>query len=184
MSPNPRWLPWLSLCVALAFAAPPAEAQSCTATGRGAGSCTVVGLGISIAVGRATHLTVSAVSTPLTTPSASHYDAGFAATAGPTLTVRSNAPWSLAISAVSATWQAADTQSEPARPDKPAGDLLWGTSSAGPFTPLGTAPVTVASGLGATAGSSLSLHYRTLYAYGSDAPGAYALQIVFTITTP
>jgi hypothetical protein len=30
----------------------------------------------------------------------------------------------------------------------------------------------------------VALHYRTLYAYGSDTPGAYSLQIVFTLTAP
>lgn len=162
----------------------PASSQTCTASGRGASSCGMGGLMISFSVAKAAHLTVSPAGTALTTPTSAHYDLGYAATTGPSLTVRSNTPWSLAISAATTTWNASDIQSEPARTNKPAADLLWSQSSGGPFTPLSTTPVTLAGGGASTSGTVIPLFYRTLYGWGLDTPGDYALGIVFTLTAP
>lgn len=179
-----RLLPSLLLALGVLLSVRPAAAQTCTATGRGASSCDATGLGISISIGRATSLTVSSTSTPLATPTPAHLDAGFAATSGPSLTIRSNAPWSLAISAGASVWTASDTSTEPARVDKPAGDLRWSTSSGGPFAILQITPVTVVSGPGPTAGTTTPLFYRTVYSWPLDTPGAYSLQVVFTLTAP
>jgi hypothetical protein len=170
------------LALALAVSTVPGAAQNCTGRGSAA-SCSVTGP-ISIAIGRATHLTVAPVVTPLTTPTPAHYDAGFAATNGPTLTMRANSAWSLAISSATATWTATNTNPEAARTNKPASDQRWSTSAMGVFTALGTTPSTVATGAGATAGANVSLFYRTLYSWGLDTPGAYSLQVVFTLTAP
>jgi hypothetical protein len=170
------------LALACAGFAAPVAAQNCSGRGSAA-SCAVTG-SISIAIGRATHLTVAPVTTPLTTPTPGHYDAGFAATDGPTLTVRANSGWSLAISSATATWTATNTNPEAARTNKPAGDQRWSTSAMGVFTALSTTPTTVATGAGATAGANVSLFYRTLYSWGLDTPGAYSMQVVFTLSAP
>lgn len=186
MRPRSTWSEWtLLLGLALSMAVPAETLSAQTCTGRGAASsCNVSGLSISINIARATHLTVVPVATPLTTPTPAHYDAGFAATNGPTLTMRANKSWSLAISSAAATWTAVNTNPEPARTTKPASDQLWSTSVAGVFTALGTTPTTVTTGAAATAASTVTLFYRTNYAWGVDTPGAYSLQVVFTLTAP
>jgi hypothetical protein len=152
--------------------------------GRGGSTCSVAGLRITINIGRATQLTVSPTTTPLTTPTPADYATGYAPTNGPSVTVRSNSPWSVAISAATATWAAVNTGSEPARTNKPAGDLRWSLTPTGTFTGLSTTPATVSTGAAATTGTSFALYYRTLYSYALDTPGAYSLQVVFTLTAP
>ena len=169
-----------SLC---AIATPLRGQGSCT-NNLGSCSTTTGTMLINITIGRALLLTVTPSSTSLTSPTTTHYDAGFAATTGPTTAISSNAPWTLAISSATATWSATNTQTQPARTDKPASDLRWSTSSAGPFAALTTSPVTVASGTATTGVTAASLFYRTLYSWALDTPGEYSLQVVFTISSP
>jgi hypothetical protein len=176
-----RALAALALCLALAG---PLRAQSnCTETGP---TCTTASgtLMINITIGRALFLTVTPSMTALTSPTTAHYDAGFAETTGPTTAIRSNAPWVLAVSAASAVWSATNTQTQPARTNKPAEDLLWATSPGGPFVPLTISPASVASGNASTGTTAASLFYRTLYSWALDTPGEYSLQVVFTISSP
>ena len=176
-----RALTGLAMCLALAM---PLRAQS-TCTETGAGCSTASGtLLINITIGRALFLTVTPSTTVLTAPTAAHYDAGFAETTGPTTAIRSNAPWVLAVSAASAAWSATDTQTQPARTNKPAEDLLWATSPGGPFVPLTISPAEIASGNASTGATAASLFYRTLYSWALDTPGEYNLQVVFTISSP
>lgn len=128
-------------------------------------------------------LTLSSTTTDLATPTTAIYNQGFAETTGPVATIRSNAPWALSISALSPTWGAVSTDTEPARPDKAASDLSWATSPGGAFTDLSTSAVQIASGL-PTLGSSVSLFYRTRYLWAVDTPGNYSLQVIFTIAAP
>jgi hypothetical protein len=128
-------------------------------------------------------LVLSSTVTTLTTPTPAIYDAGFATNTGPGATIRSNAPWALSINALTATWTGVDTQIEPARTDKPASDLSWATATAGIYTNVSLTPVQITTG-GATAGTVISLFYRTNYAWTVDTPGNYSLQIVFTIAAP
>lgn len=172
---------WLGLL--LVVAAAPLHAQtSCTAN---PATCSTSSgsLRVSITIQPAFSLTIAPASTILATPTPAIYDAGYAATNGPTATIKSNAPWTLAISASTATWSATNTQSEPARTNKPSTDLQWSTNALGPFTGVTTTPVSVRTGT-ATATSSVALFYRTLYSWGLDTPGLYSLQVVFTITSP
>jgi hypothetical protein len=146
-------------------------------------SCSIGGLSIQIAIGPAFRLTLSPATTSLISPTPTHYDAGMAPTTGPIATVVSNAPWTLSISAAAVTWSAVNTESEPARTDKPATDLKWSANAGGPFVPLTTSPATVTSGA-ATSGSTVSVFYQTLYSWTADPPGEYSLQVVFTISSP
>ena len=162
-----------------------AAAQSCTANLLGgSGTCSTASIAASLTIGNVVQLSISATSTALTSPGITNYNAGFVADAGPTATLQCNGPCRLQISAATATWTGTTTVlSAPARANKPASDLTWSTSAGGPFTGLTTTPVTVQS-LAATAGSSASLFYRTLYAWNVDTPGNYSLTVVFTLASP
>lgn len=172
-----------ALILLLAFASALQAQSNCTSNPAPCSTASGTLL-INFTIGRALQLTVTPTSTSLTTPTPAHYDAGFAATTGPTTSIRSNAAWTLAISASASTWTAVSTQTEPARANKPAGDLTWSTSSGGPFVALSTTPVTVASGSATAGATAASLFYRTLYSWALDTPGDYSLQIVFTLTAP
>lgn len=157
-------------------------AQTCTAPVP-AGTCTVA-TSTTLTIGLVVRLVLSSIATPLTAPAEADYDAGFAANAGPTATVQANTPWRLQISAGAATWTAIST--EPgvvARPGKPAGDLTWSAAAGGPFAGLSVTPVDARTGV-ATAGSVGDFFFRTLYSWGLDTPGSYALTVVFTLMAP
>lgn len=159
-----------------------AGAQNCTATGAPA-SCSLPG-SVSMTAGRVVQLQVSAASTALAAPTTADFDAGFNATAGPTLTVSANASWTLSLRASSPLWTATNTSpGAPARTNKPAGDLKWSTASNGAFASLTTGDVNLVSGA-ATASSATSLYFQTLYNWTLDTPGSYSLAVVLTLTSP
>ena len=132
---------------------------------------------------RVVQLSISPGTTALAVPTPADYNAGFVASNGPTVTVRANASWTLSISSGIANWSAVNTQSEPARTNKPATDLSWSTAAAGPFVDLSTTAGTFASG-NRTAGTLLTVFYRTKYSWLLDTPGIYSLPVVFTIVAP
>lgn len=167
--------------IGLPMTASSASAQ-CTASGAPA-NCGLPGT-VSMTAGRVVRLQMSAVSTPLTAPLPADFDAGFNATTGPTLTVSSNASWTLSLRAAAATWTATNTSpGAPARINKPAADLKWAKLSAGPFAALTTSNVTLVTGA-ATASSVTTLYFQTLYNWTLDTPGNYSLAIVLTLTSP
>jgi hypothetical protein len=140
-------------------------------------------LQITITIANTFEMSLSNTTTSLSAPTTATYNAGFAEDAGPSATIRSNAPWTLSISALTATWSAVNTEAEPARANKPASDLGWAVSSLGPFTDLTINPVQVTSGP-RTLASTISLFYRTRYQWDLDTPGIYSLPVVFTIVAP
>jgi hypothetical protein len=140
-------------------------------------------LQITITIANTFEMSLSSSTTTLATPNTAIYDVGFAEDAGPTATIRSNAPWTLSVSALTATWSAVNTETEPARANKPASDIAWATTSLGPFTDLTTTPAQIASGP-RTLASIISLFYRTRYQWDLDTPGIYSLPVVFTIVAP
>jgi hypothetical protein len=134
--------------------------------------------------GRVVRLQLSALSTTLTAPVPTDFDAGFNATTGPTLTVSANAPWTMQIRASTAFWAAVNTSpGAPARTNKPAADLTWSKTSGGTFTPLTTTDVSLVTGT-ATAASATTLFFHTVYGWTVDTPGNYSLAIVLTLTSP
>jgi hypothetical protein len=176
-----RQLIEIAFAVGTALIAAPAAAQ-CTASGAPA-SCNQPG-SASMTAGRVVRLQVSAGSTPLTAPTPADFDAGFNATTGPTLTVSANAPWMLQVRASAASWTATNTSpGAPARTNKPAADLQWARSSAGPFVALSTTDATLVSGT-ATASTATTLYFQTLYGWTTDTPGNYSLTVVLTLTAP
>jgi hypothetical protein len=161
--------------------APPASAQ-CTATGAPA-NCGLPG-SVSMTAGRVIQLQMSAGSTALTAPTPADFDAGFNATTGPTLTVSANAPWTLSLRALAATWTATNTSpGAPARTTKPAADLKWSTASNGSFSSLTTSDANLVTG-SATASHATTLYFHTLYGWTLDTPGNYSMSIVLTLTSP
>ena len=172
----------LTLIIAAVSTTPAALTAQCTASGAPA-NCGVPG-SVSMTAGRVVRLQMTAGSTPLTAPSPADFDAGFNSTAGPTLTVSANAPWSLNVRAASAVWTATNTSpGAPARANKPAGDLKWSTASGGSFSALTTTDTNLVSGA-ATASTATTLYFQTLYNWTLDTPGSYTLSVVLTLTSP
>lgn len=170
----------LAIAASLTLVSSAARGQ-CTVTG--AGSCSLPG-DVSMTAGRVVLLQVSASSTSLTAPTTADFDAGLNSTSGPTLTIRANASWALNLRSSTALWTATNTSpGAPARTDKPAADLLWSTSPGGPFVALTTSNASLVTG-GATAGTSTTLYFQTLYAWILDTPGDYGLTLVLTLTSP
>ena len=100
------------------------------------------------------------------------------ATTGPTFTVKSNRAYKVQISAATANFNTATSYS------KPASDLTWSTASNGTFVGLSTTAADVDAG-GATAGStSVGLFYKTTFNLLQDVPGAYNLDVKFTLVAP
>jgi type VI protein secretion system component VasA len=127
---------------------------------------------------------MSAGSTALTAPTPTDFDAGFNATTGPTLTVSSNAAWTLHIRSAATFWTATNTSpGAPARTTKPAADLQWSTASNGTFNALTTSDVNLVV-CAATASNATTLFFQTLYSWTLDTPGNYSLSVVLTLTSP
>jgi hypothetical protein len=104
--------------------------------------------------------------------------AGYVTTPGTNATVRANSPWRLMISSASeTTWQTSDGSA------KPASDLLWSTSSNGVFTSLTTTAATAAQGTAGT-GFFTPFYLRSRVGWQVDAPGTYALTLMYTLTAP
>lgn len=159
-----------------------ARAQACTANGAPA-NCNRTG-SVTMTAGRVVQLLMAPTSTTLTNPAPADFDAGFNATTGPTLTMRSNAAWTLHIRSGAALWTATNTSpGAPARTTKPAADLKWSTASNGTFSALTTTDVNLVTGA-ATAGSVTTLYFQTLYGWTLDTPGNYSLPVVLTLTSP
>lgn len=157
---------------------------ACSVDKRTGGTCTIGGTAthaITLTISRAVRLELSASSIPLAAATGADFDAGFGQTAGPTLTVKSNAPWALSVRATQATWTESGAT---ARVGKPSADFLVGSSPLGPFLALTTTPVTLASGAAGTSGTVLPLTFRVAYAWLLDTPGSYTIPIQLTITSP
>jgi len=172
----------IAAVIGLTASASGASAQQCQGSGA-PDNCGIPGT-VSMTAGRVVRLQMPAASTPLTAPTPADFDAGFNATAGPTLTVSANASWTLSLRAAAATWTATNTSpGAPARTNKPAADLKWSTASNGTFAALTTGDVTLFTG-SATASNATTLYFQTLYNWTLDTPGNYSMAVVLTLTAP
>lgn len=168
------------LCALPLLIALPLHAQtSCLANPASCSTATGT-VQVSITIGRAFQLNIAPATTNLAVPTPAIYDAGYAATTGPTATIRANAAWTLGISALAGTWSATGPD---ANTSKQSTDLQWATSSSGPFTGVTTTAAPVANN-NATASSAIPLYYRTLWSWARDGAGTYSLTVVFTISSP
>jgi len=119
-------------------------------------------------------LTISSANTTLTVPKASDFGSSAGVTsAGPTITVSSNAGYTLTASADASTW------SGPAGTSKPAGDLKMKVG-AGSVVALGV----VGSSSAGTAATVYGISYNTIYNFTTDKPGTYTLVVNYTLTAP
>jgi hypothetical protein len=135
---------------------------------------------VKVTVATVLRLTVSQAATTLTAPNEAAYDAGFQNDNGPVAGIKANRAWTLKVSANAAAWTAANG----ARAGKPAGDLLWATSSGGAYSAFTTTPATFTSMASGTGNASQQMYYRTLWSYAADTPGDYSLVVVFTLSAP
>jgi hypothetical protein len=175
-------LPLAALLVAVGLAPVRVAAQLCNATTPN-GTC-MASTTTTMTAGTILELSLSTGATVLTPPSTAGYDAGFMADNGPTATVKSNRAWTLRIAAGAATWTATNTTGGvTARANKPAADLQWSASPAGPFAGATVAGADLATG-NATGGAATTLSFRTLYDWTLDTPGAYSLVVRLTLSAP
>jgi len=97
-------------------------------------------------------------------------------TNGPSYQVQANRNYKVQISANAAAFTGPYA--------KPAGDLAWSTSSGGTFAGLTTTPTDISSGGPTTLSAVTSLFYKTTYAFATDLPGSYSLDVKFTLVAP
>ncbi len=171
------------LAAALMMAAASAQAQSCSANS--AAGCSV-NTTASVTVPTMVELTVAgAGSIALTSPTAADLVTGYVQDAGPTITVRSNRAWTLAVHTTSpVNWIYSGTQGGL----KPITDLTWSNAANGSYNAITTSAVAVVSNQARTNAGAPTIFFRTLYPndFSDDrnAAGSYSLPLTFTLTAP
>ncbi len=138
----------------------------------GSGACAVTNT-VSLTLGKYARLSIDNATTTLVTPAASDFGtAGGVNTTGPTLTVSSNAPWTLTAS-TAAAWTGSGNNSKPVTDIKAKAGA--GSLTAFPF----------AAGTGtAVAGTTIGMTYNTIYNFVTDTPGSYSLVVSYTLSAP
>lgn len=170
-------------------------AQTCTSTGTaaaisaitGGGTCNTSG-NANVTIPRVVRLTTSQPTTTLTTPTAAHYDAGFAPTTGPLLSMQSNAGHTVQVRTSATTFTASGGTPGPDAPRaaKPAADLRVDTAATFPNNwAMSTTNRTVRTRTtAATTPVTVQLFYRLLLSWTLDTPGTYTIPIFVRITSP
>jgi hypothetical protein len=166
----------------LALSARALAAQSCS-IGTAPGNCTAT-TSATVTIGRVVQLTLATTATAIATPTITDYTNGYVTGSGQTVSIRANANVVVQVAARTAAWSATNTTTGVAAwTTKPSTDLQLGPSASGPFTALTTAGYTLSS-TGPTATLDLPLAYKVLLAWGTDTPGQYSLDVVYTVTAP
>lgn len=163
-----RMIVALGAVLGLAFSAT-ANAQTCTTAG-----CSVTTTA-SVTIPTLQKLTLSATATALTAPTIDQLDVTPVADNGPTVTGKANVPFSVTISAPAGFTTPAGA--------KGAADVSWSLTSGGTFTPLSSTGANVIHQTTTGGSQNVSIFYQTLWRT-TDAPGAYSLSIVYTLTEP
>lgn len=171
------------------------EAQTCTFTGSaaaitattGTGTCNTTG-NANVTIPRVVRLTTNQVTTPLATPTAAAFTAGFQQTTGPVLSMQSNAGHSVLIRSTAAAFTASGGTPGPDAPRaaKPAADLRVDTTATFPNNwAMSTTNRTIRlRTTAATTPVSVSLFFRVLLSWTLDTPGTYTLPLIITMTSP
>ena len=167
---------WAGALAAMLVVAPSAAAAQATCTGN---PCSVQ-LTASATVNDVLRLTLSGATTSLGTPAEADYDAGYKDVAGPTASVKSNRPWHVDIAGAAASFTYAGSL---ANPNKPATDLLWGTSAGTYSNNMGSSAVLM-NGATGTGSASQAVYFRTLWSWTSGVPGTYSLVVNVTLAAP
>ena len=172
----------VGVAAALAISARGLAAQSCS-IGTAPGSCTAT-TSATVTVGKVVQLTLATTGTVIATPTITDYTNGYITGSGQALSVRANASVVVQVAARTAAWSATNTTAGVAAwTTKPSTVLQLGAAAAGPFTALTTAGYTLSS-TGPTATLELPVAYKVLLNWGSDTPGQYSLDVVYTVTAP
>lgn len=149
------------------------------------GTCTTTNTA-SVSVGALVKLGMTTTTTALTNPTADDIAAGAViADAGPQFNIKANRSWTLKIkSGVGPNWTYVGGFSGA----KPIGDLAWSTAVGGTFVAITTTDASFTFGAGANNGFAAQAFFQTTwnndFTNASNAPGAYSLPIVFTLTAP
>ena len=160
----------MALLMALGLGSPPpARAQTCNTAG-----CSV-NTTVSVAVATVQKLSLSATATALTAPTITQLDVTPVADNGPSVTGKANVPFSVTISTPSGFTTPSGA--------KVASDVSWSLASNGTFTALSSTGANVIHVTGPGGNQTVSIFYHTLWRT-TNAPGAYSLQIVYTLTEP
>jgi hypothetical protein len=150
-----------------------------------AGSCFTTNTA-SVSVNALVKLGMGAPGTTLTSPTADQVDIGATiADNGPTFTVKANRSWTLNIMTTNpANWTYVGSNGG----TKPISDLTWSNALAGTYVGLSSTNAPFTSGASATNGTAAQAFFKTVWAAGftqpSNAPGAYSLPVVFTLSAP
>jgi hypothetical protein len=108
------------------------------------------------------------------------------AAAATTLAVTSNKNWTVSVKANTAAFGFTASAGDP-DPVKAAGGLSYKVSTAGTYTAITTANVSVKTGNKggtATTGNTFALDYQLTSNLSQDPPGTYTLAVVYTLTAP
>jgi hypothetical protein len=171
----------IGFAVALFATVAPANAQNCAGTN----SCTVTSTA-SVVVPALVDLTVAgAGSISLTSPAAADLATGYVQDAGPSITVKANRTWTLAVhTTAAANWTYTGTQSGV----KPISDLTWSSTAAGTYSAITGTAASVVTNQARTNAGSPTIFFRTVYSsdFSSDnnAAGSYSIPLVFTLSAP
>lgn len=162
----------LAAVLGLAFSAT-ASAQTCLTAG-----CSV-NTTAQVTIPTLQKLTLSTTTTVLGIPTIDNVDsaANPVQTTGPVVTGKANIPFSVTIAAGAANFTA------PGTVVKPAGDLSWSLTGGGTYTALSTTAANLFSQTGTGGNQSVSIFYHAAW-HSTDAPGAYSLAVVYTLTEP
>lgn len=167
----------------LALATPGAAVAQGNCEVNNQASCTVTNAAftITLTVSRAARLTMPSTTAALPTPSALAGDGAGGVALNFSPTVQSNTPWSLSISASSATWSGVPVS---ARQDKPSTDLEWSLNGSTGWNALTTVSASLYSAQPATNAAAFPLYLRVRYWFILDTPGSYTLPVQVLFTAP
>lgn len=154
-------------------------AQNCQTPNGANGTCTL-NVASSLTIPTVIRLTIDDTTTALTTPTEVIFNTGTASSAGPSITVQSNSPWTLYVRAGAATWTGVGAV---ARVNKPAGDLGWNITGGASYATMTTVDATVKSGT-RTASDVTQIYYQVNWSWPLDTPGTYSLVVQYTVTSP
>ena len=150
-----------------------------------AGSCNTTNTA-SVSVNALVKLGLSSATTTLTSPTADQVEVGAnIADAGPSFTIKANRSWTLNVKTTNASnWTYVGSNGG----TKPISDLTWSNAVAGTYVGISSTDALFLSGAAATNGTAAQAFFKTVWAAGftqpSNAPGAYSLPVVFSLSAP
>lgn len=147
----------------------------------------------SASVAQILRLDLSTLTTAMRPPDLPQFDSTRAAssvdeyplTTGPVVTVKSNRPWDLKISAAQPSFSfRADAVYQVSRvTPKPASDLAWSTAPNSGFVPISSStPAELMSSPEGGSYTQFTVYYRMRWVFTTDYPGIYELQVSYTLT--